>query len=223
MALALNPDVDVAKLQAIIDMKHREEDRQAKRAYVAAMNEFRAACPQIFKTKTVDFATAKGRTHYKHAGLAEAMAQIKSALSDYDLVPSWRTQVGDGSVEVTCVVTHAEGHSETTAMVAPFDTSGNKNNIQAIGSAVTYLQRYTLFVLLGLAAADDDDSVGASEKITEAQAQKLHTDLIDTKSDEEKFLQVFGIERLEDMLARDYGRADKMLATKAARILEDVL
>ena len=42
------------------------------------------------------------------------------------------------------------------------DNSGSKNSIQAIGSTTTYLQRYTLFSILGLAAGEDDDGSAAS-------------------------------------------------------------
>jgi hypothetical protein len=37
------------------------------------------------------------------------------------------------------------------------DQTGNKNPIQALGSAVSYLQRYSVLCLLGLACADADD------------------------------------------------------------------
>jgi hypothetical protein len=42
-------------------------------------------------------------------------------------------------------------------MSAPDDQSGGKNAIQARGSTVTYLQRYTLLSAFGLVAADEDD------------------------------------------------------------------
>ena len=43
------------------------------------------------------------------------------------------------------------------------DQSGNKNGFQAIGSAVTYLQRYTLKSALGLSAEVDDDAQSVTE------------------------------------------------------------
>jgi hypothetical protein len=50
------------------------------------------------------------------------------------------------------------GHSEEGAVLegAP-DTSGSKNSIQAVGSTVSYLERYTLLAATGLAAKDQDD------------------------------------------------------------------
>jgi len=42
-------------------------------------------------------------------------------------------------------------------MSAKKDSSGNKNEIQARGSAITYLQRYTLIAALGISTADEDN------------------------------------------------------------------
>jgi hypothetical protein len=63
---------------------------------------------------------------------------------------------------VTCIIAHSAGYSEENSLSAPFDPSGNKNPLQAIGSAQTYLQRYTLKAALGLAAAKDDDARSVS-------------------------------------------------------------
>jgi hypothetical protein len=64
---------------------------------------------------------------------------------------------------------------ETTLPGMP-DLSGNKNPIQAIGSAVTYLQRYTLKAALGLTVSkeEDDDARSAdtpAKPVTGEQAQ----------------------------------------------------
>jgi hypothetical protein len=50
--------------------------------------------------------------------------------------------------------------------------SGSKNAIQAIGSAVTYLQRYTLLSATGLAAKNgDNDGADASPKLDNLDEQ----------------------------------------------------
>ena len=68
-------------------------------------------------------------------------------------------------ISVTCVLTHEMGHSEETTLKASPDTSGSKNSIQAIGSTVTYLERYTLLAAVGLAAAGmDNDGRAADEE-----------------------------------------------------------
>lgn len=59
-------------------------------------------------------------------------------------------------IEVTCVVTHKDGHSERTKMSGPEDYSGFKNLIQSRGSSVSYLERYTLKGSFGIVTVDSD-------------------------------------------------------------------
>jgi len=158
LQMAVDKGTDLDRLEKLMEMQERWEANQAKKAYVNAMAHFKARCPEIEKTKEVDYTSSKGRTQYMHAGLAETIAQIKDLLREYEFSHSWRTsQTPEGLVSVTCIVTHVEGHSEETTMMAAPDPSGGKNSIQAIGSAVTYLERYTLFAILGLASKDQDN------------------------------------------------------------------
>jgi hypothetical protein len=59
---------------------------------------------------------------------------------------------------MTCRLTHRDGHcEECTTPAAPPDTGPGRNAVQAIGSTLTYLQRYSLVMLLGLATGDAPD------------------------------------------------------------------
>lgn len=158
-------NMDVAKLKELLDVQERWEAIQAKKSYVVAMSEFKANPPEILKDKTVSYQTSKGVTDYKHATLSNVTTCINKALSMHGLTASWITSQDNGSVKVTCRITHIEGHSEETALSAPPDSTGSKNAIQSIGSTVTYLQRYTLLALTGLATYDqDDDGKGAGNE-----------------------------------------------------------
>jgi len=153
--------IDVDKLGALLAVQERWEAIQAKKAYVVAMAKFKENPPEILKDQTVSF----GQTSYKHASLHNVTTKINTELSKHGLTASWVTSQDNGSIKVTCKITHIQGHSEETSLSAPPDDSGKKNNIQAIGSTVTYLQRYTLKSLTGLAEHDqDDDGQGAVSK-----------------------------------------------------------
>ncbi len=156
---AFQPDFDVAKLQTMLDMKLRFEANEARLAYISAMHEFRSNPPEINKTKKVQYENKDGSTTtYHHAELDDVTEIISQALRKVDIRPSWKTSDQNGKITVTCVLTHKLGHSEEVATLpGPPDTSGGKNNIQAIGSTVTYLQRYTLLAGTGLAAKGQDD------------------------------------------------------------------
>ena len=75
------------------------------------------------------------------------------------------------------------GHSEAVSIAGPLDDSGQKNGIQQIGSTITYLERYTLMAIMGLAAHDQDDDGIASGLRKEAPARQPrygHCDWHDT-------------------------------------------
>lgn len=160
--MAVQQGSDVDRLSKLYELQVQWEKNESKKSFDNAMASFRSECPAIKKNKTVDFTSSKGRTNYKHADLSGALYQIQPIMSKYGLSHSWRTKQSNGMIEVECIVTHAKGHSESTSMIAPYDQSGNKNPIQAIGSATTYLQRYTLFSILGLASTDQDDDGAAA-------------------------------------------------------------
>jgi hypothetical protein len=177
IALALENKADPEVLKKLMDLQERWEANQARKEYMEAMAEFKKKCPSVLKKNLkVDFTSAKGRTHYNYAGLGGIVAQITGMLSDAGLNASWQTHQDKDTVSVTCHITHSKGHRESTMLLGPMDDTGNKNRIQQIGSSVTYLQRYTLLALLGLATGEQDndntagrDSIGMPvEKTSEA-------------------------------------------------------
>jgi len=181
LVLAVEAKADPAQLEKLMELQFRWEANQAKKAYVEAMSKFRSQCPEIDKGKQVDFTTSKGRTNYKYPGLSESINAIKMLLSECGLSHSWKTRQTEAAIHVTCIVTHILGHSEETTLSAPSDTTGNKNMIQAIGSTVSYLERYTLFALLGLAPKDMDNDGGNGNGDNTAKTQKQ---LIETLIDD---------------------------------------
>ena len=216
LTLAVEKGASIEMLEKLIALQERCEANEARKAYHEAMAAFKKNPPTIIKNKEVDFTSQKGRTHYKHAGLAEAAASIGKALSEHGLSAAWRTaQKGEG-IEVTCEITHVLGHTEKTSLTALPDISGSKNAIQAIASTVTYLERYTLLALAGLAAQDTDDDGGGAEAeyITPEQAAILEQLIEETGVDSKKFLDFFKINDLETMPAGDYKRATVQLEAK---------
>ena len=155
---AVTSGADVAVLERLMALSERWQANQAQRAFAEALSAARGDLPAIVKTKTVDFTSKGGRTNYRYEDLADVIEQISPVLSRHGLSFRWRTDSETpGFVKVTCILSHRDGHSEETALSGPYDTSGNKNAIQAVGSVVTYLQRYTLKASMGIAAGADDD------------------------------------------------------------------
>lgn len=215
---AMERGTDMDQLTKLMDLQERWEANEAKKAYVAAMNAFKAEPLTIKKGKHVRYTTQKGTTEYDHATLAQVVDAVVAALSKHGLSHRWETNQQDRLISVTCVITHELGHSERTTLTASPDDSGGKNSIQAVGSTVTYLQRYTLMAATGLAAKDmDDDGRGAGqsvEPITAKQLADLDALIDEVGADKAAFLKVCKVENLKDLPAEKYAGAVKKLEAK---------
>lgn len=161
---AIEQGAGVEVMEKLLDMQARWEAMQAKKAFDNAMADLRSNMPSIVKDKQVDFTTSKGRTNYRYEDLDTVSKALSPVMAGLGLSFRFRTESNSGNVTVTCIITHRDGHAEETSLSAPFDTTGNKNAIQAIGSATTYLQRYTLKAAVGIAASVDDDGQSAGPR-----------------------------------------------------------
>lgn len=215
LALAVNNNLDIDKLERLLAMKERWDAAQAKKAFFTALAEFQMECPEIRKTKEVSF----GQTKYFFAPLGDIDRQIKKPLKDHGLTKRWEVDDKTEDIEVVCLITHEDGHSERTSMRAKADTSGSKNPIQARGSAIEYMKRYTLIGALGITTADSD----IDGRLPELDIDKLHAQYMElynkiTDKDPE-FLSVgdpenwaSGVKRTPEIYIRAIGRARQLLA-----------
>lgn len=160
---ALQAGATVEQLQGLLALQKDWEANEARKAYVAAMAEFKKNPPEIFKRKEVAF----GDTRYLHATIGDVTSLTVAGLAAHGFSHRWDTRQTDERIEVSCILTHNLGHSESTTLEASPDSSGKKNAIQQVASTVTYLQRYTLLAACGLATKDmeDDDGAGAGRAV----------------------------------------------------------
>ena len=213
MQIALSRGADLDKLEKMLALQERWEANEAKKAYHTAMAAFKAAPPEIEKDKKVSFGA--GKAAYSHATLANVTDKINQALSAHGLSAAWKTAQDERGITVTCTITHRLGHSESTSLTAAPDNSGSKNAIQAVGSTITYLSRYTLLSLTGLATHDqDDDGNGASATLSPEQVAEIERLIKETGSDKAAFLKYLGAESVDKILASAYAKAVAALNAK---------
>lgn len=175
LRVAVEQGADMDKLEKLMALQERWEATQARKAYVAAMTAFKANPPVVYKDKQVSFKTRDGDlTEYKHATLADVVSAVVEGLAQHGLSHRWDVDQSGGAIKVTCIITHELGHSESVSMSSLADQSGKKNAIQAVASTVTYLQRYTLQSITGIATQDrhedDDGRAGDSSAEDEERA-----------------------------------------------------
>jgi hypothetical protein len=181
------------------------------------MAAFKAEPLTVEKGKHVKFTTSRGVTEYDHATLADVVDACASSLSKHGLSHRWETAQAEKIITVSCIITHEMGHSERTTLSASPDDSGGKNAIQAVGSTVSYLQRYTLMAATGLAAHNMDDdarSAGTVERLSAEQIASLEKLIVDVKADRPKFLKWAKVESIEAIPAKSYDACVRSLEKK---------
>ncbi len=161
VAVAQNLDID--KLTKLMDLRERFERDEAKKQFIVAMSAFKTHAIQVIKDKeNTQYSSGKNKAMY--VSLGRLIGTVTPFLSKNGLSARWDIDQTNG-IKVTCIVTHAGGHSESVSMTCPPDKSGAKNPIQEIKSAITYAKGCTFESICGLAASDgnvDDDGNGGS-------------------------------------------------------------
>jgi hypothetical protein len=191
---AVERGATIETLDRLMSLQERWEKNQARKEFDAAIAEAKKKIKPVLKNR------AGHNTRY--ADFAAVAAAVDPALSEVGLSYRFRTSQ-DERIHVTCILSHRAGHSEENTIAGPADTSGSKNAIQAIGSTLTYLQRYSLMQAVGLAATIDDDARTADtgELLAAEQVEEMRSEIIERGVDLAKFLRWVKVEKIEDIAA----------------------
>jgi hypothetical protein len=200
---ALSSGATPETLEKLLNMQERWEKSQARKAFDTAIAEAKAKLRPVARNR-------EGHNNKRYADFAAVARAVDGILSEHGLSYRFRSTQNE-KINVTCILSHRDGHSEETTLSGPADTSGSKNAIQAIGSTLTYLQRYSLMQALGLAASDDDDG---ALPITDEQAEEITKLIADTKSNVTAFLKYIGAPSIADIPASKFAAAKSALEAK---------
>lgn len=151
--VATDPQADIEKLERMMAMKERMDAKGAEQDFNAAFARAAATFPDIPMN-------GKGHNNKPYATLRDIIAYTRTPLSEQGLALSFDTNSQGDTVTVTAVLAHRGGHSRSTSIDLPRDTSGSKNAVQAIGSSQTYGQRYAAQAVLGLSLGEDTEDDG---------------------------------------------------------------
>lgn len=215
LATAIERGANVEMIEKLMALQERWEAGNARKAFDAAIAEAKGEIPPIIKDRTVYFTSQKGRTNYRYESFAQIAKVIDPILHKHGLTYRHRAMQEAQRVRVTCIISHRDGYAEETTLEATEDHSGNKNSIQAIGSATNYLMRYTLKLALGISTTDDDDGQAASNgPVSDEQADAIQKLATEVGADINKFLAYMQAESISDIPAAQYDRAIGALESK---------
>ena len=131
-------------------------------ALAAAQGEFTA----IAREKQVKVETRTGGTYeFSYAPLDAILTAVRPVLSRHGLSVTQRLEDVGGRPGLRTELRHAEGG----VLGASFPLATVPESPQQLGSLLTYLRRYALVALLGVATEDDDDGNTASGNTVKAK------------------------------------------------------
>jgi hypothetical protein len=230
--IVMDPSIPIERLERVLAMKERMEDRArqdrrevAERAYNAAMSACQAELPVVRRNRK------NTHTNSTYADLAaiedQAMPIIHRHGFSTSFQPAGYNEKGEQLIKWK--IAHNDGHSESEIAEIPVDAAGaqgkvNKTGTQAFGSTSTYGRRYLLCMLFNISTGDDNDGnavagkeTGSKTPILDAQVERLRKLIEETKSSEEKLCAYFKVESLADLYQSEFEQALKLLEAKKVR------
>lgn len=217
---AVQNGAGVENIDKLIELVKFNDEREALKEFNKAFTAAQADFPSIKKTK---------KAHNSlYAPYSEIVRQIRPTLIKHGLGFRHTVSERDGLVIVTCHLSHSAGHSEDATISAPADDSGKKNNIQAIGSAVTYLKRYTLEAVTGVVTTDDDtdaDIPPNTRLLSDDDVLKINAAIDENELNREGFMSwigtQYGASKIEDLPETAFGKVwsniKKSISNKAGQ------
>lgn len=165
--LARDPNVSVDKLERLIAMRERVMAHTAKAAFDAAFTLMQADLPEISENGQIK--KRDGSVQSRYAKLEDIQTAVKPVLKQHHFSIRHRTEWPADKpnvIRVVGILSHEQGHSETSTFEAPMDKSDYRSDIQSMGSTVSYGRRYTMLDLLNITTrgADNDGQSGKAEQ-----------------------------------------------------------
>lgn len=162
--VATSKDLDVSKMEKLLEMQERVLNRQAEIAFNNALSEVQKELPAIQRD------AVNSQTSSRYSKLESINMKIIPVYTKHGFSLSFGTEeTSDKEVlKITCDVSHAQGHTRQYHYNLPWDKSGikgnvNKTDIHALGSTISYGRRYLTMMIFNLVISDDTDGVYNNE------------------------------------------------------------
>ena len=212
---AADPNVDIDKLERLLEMQERVIARNARSAYFDALAELQPKLPVI--TERGGIKDRNGNIQSTYALWEDVNEAIRPILAEHGFSLTFKVSRTQDQIITTGILAHREGHCEQTELSLPTDTSGSKNAVQAVGSSTSYGKRYTAFALLNITSQGEDDDGqkgGAPEPVDDVRLRLLN-DLADAVgADKIKLCKHLKVASLKELPATRYDYAFARLKEK---------
>lgn len=214
---ASNPAVDVDKMRSLLEMQERIMTKQAEIDFNQSMTRLMAKLPIVDKTGRIEFTDKNGEVRSTpFAKYEDIDAAIRPVMIEEGFSLSFDTTPRDGGgVIITGTLSHSAGHKKTASMPVALDTTGSKNNIQSMGSSLSYGKRYVVGLLLNIITrGEDTDGIDRDTPITTEQAVEIDLLVKEVAADKPAFLRYMAVNDIRDIKAIHYNKAKTALNQK---------
>lgn len=226
---AKDPSVNVEKMMQLMELQERIMAKQAEIEFNQALNRLLPKMPRIKRDGSVAYPADKNSPNgakkeaFRFATYENIDKAIRPHLHDEGFSLSFESSVrpeAGGGIIVTGKLGHVRGHSRTASIPVALDTSGGKNNIQAMGSSLRYGIRYTTTMLLNIVTeGEDNDAQLPAQLIGEREVEQIY-DLFTqcgmlTPESRVKFYTIAKVTKPEEIRADQYQGLVTMLINKS--------
>jgi hypothetical protein len=165
-----DPCVELARLDHLTALHERLVARGAEMMFNAALARLQPKLPELDERGAIT--GRDGEIVATYATWEDTVAAIRPILARHGFSLTFRPgRSAKGVPTVTGVLRHKVGHKEEAELELPADTTGEKNAVQAVGSTMSYGQRYVAKLLLNLTSrGEDDDGRAAGQSAAEFAA-----------------------------------------------------
>jgi hypothetical protein len=221
--VVLDPNASIEKLERMLAMKERLEDRaleesrrEQERAYYRAF----ADCQQ--ELRVVARNKKNTQTSSRYADLAAISEAADPVIRKHGFSTSFQPagNTDKGNQLIKWRIAHRDGYVESGVAELPKDNVGaqgkvNKTDMHAFGSGATYGRRYLKLMLFDIATADDDgNAAGGDGPISTEQVDELIRLADEMGVDKAKFCETFEINGLNEIRVSELEKAKANMRLK---------
>ena len=199
---ALNPAVDIDKMERLLAMQERVMSRNAEQAFNAAMTATQSELSRV----ATDAANPQTKSRYASYPALDRAVRPSYVRHGFSLSFNTGESPLAEHLRVICRVAHTDGHAELYHVDMPADGKGAKGGdvmtkTHATGAAMSYGQRYLLKLIFNIAVGEDTDGNRPldAERISQAELDDLIALMDEVKADRTRFLNYLRVESLADL------------------------
>jgi len=160
---ATDPNVDIDKMERLLNMQERIFDKNAEMAFNTAMAIVQQETPRIKREAD------NPQTRSKYAKLESINHVLVPIYTENGFALSFGTgdTPSEGWQRITCKISHVGGHSANFFVDLPVDDEGlkgntNKTKMHGAGSTMSYGRRYLTVLIFNITISDEDNDGNTS-------------------------------------------------------------